>query len=493
MMDLARISALTEGQLFGVNNTTVPSIVGLSNDTRKNCEQRLYVAIEGPNFDGHDYIDAAHTLGAVAALVEKKVETTMPTVQVNNSIQAMGEIAAAWRKDFDIPVLAITGSAGKTTLKELSGNILSQSRQGIITQGNLNNEIGVPLTLTRLSKKDQFAVVEMGMNHAGEIDYLSKMTAPNIAIINNAGPAHLDQLGSVEKVAHAKGEIVAGLSNDGILVFNADDHYSTLWKELAAQRRTVSFGLTASADIFASYQSTSNGSIVFVDGCYGKMQIHLPLQGEHNVRNALAVIAATYEMGCSVDDIRKGLETYKSLENRGGTVELNGLRIINDTYNANPVSVQAAMNVLSIQSQQERQQGKVVHLYLVLGDMAELGDQQCQLHNQIGRAANTIVQHFYCYGNHAEDYLRGFNDVQHKSNTHEDYHEGYGFETIEQLTKQLSQKLGSRNKDEITIVLVKGSRSTGMERVVDALVEQEEQLQKQEKPQKQEKQPQERR
>jgi UDP-N-acetylmuramoyl-tripeptide--D-alanyl-D-alanine ligase len=468
-MDLSRISEITEGQLIGVGIVDAPNIVGLSNDTRKDCEQRLYVAIEGPNFDGHNYIAKAQNAGASAVLVEKFVDVDLPRVQVNNAVQAMGKIAAEWRKDFDIPILAITGSAGKTTLKELSGSVLSQSRKGIITKGNLNNEIGVPLTLTRLSKGDEFAVIEMGMNHAGEIDYLSRMTSPDIAIINNAAAAHLDDLGSIEAVANAKGEIVSGLKEDGILILNADDEYANLWRKLAGSRRTVSFGLSEAADVYASYESTVNGTEMSVAGCYGEIQIQLPLHGEHNVRNALAVIAATHEMGCSKLDIKIGLEVYEPLLNRGGSSEFDGLKLIDDTYNANPVSMKAAIDVVSIESKLARSQGKKVSVYLVFGDMGELGGQQSALHEQVGRAAIGVAQHFYCCGNHSDDYLRGyrFNNESGK---------GLDFQTVEPLTEHLSQQLSSRNKDELSIVLVKGSRFTGMERVVHSLVQLEQKI-----------------
>ena len=473
MMSLDRISAITEGMIIAQESVLGMTVKGIANDTRKDCHDKLYVAIQGVNFDGHNYISTAQQAGAVAALVNREAQQSkesthfdIPQIQVSDTIKAMGKIASVWRKDFDIPVLAITGSAGKTTLKELTGCILSQHRKGIVTQGNLNNEVGVPLTLTRLTKEDQFAVIEMGMNHAGEIDYLSNMTAPNVAIINNAAHAHLDDLGSVEAVAYAKGEIINGLVDDGVLIFNGDDEYASLWQKLAKQKRTVSFGLSKLADIFADYETTETGSKIFVKGCYGELRINLPLQGEHNVRNALAAIAACFEMGCSKGEIKSGLANYKPLDNRGGSIAFEGLKIINDTYNANPASMKAAIDILAIQAKNAESQGKKVNLFLVLGDMGELGDQQVILHEYVGSLAKGIVDYFYCCGNHATDYMRGFG-VNHQN--------GVVFQNIQTLSEELVEKLASRNKKELSIVLVKGSRFTAMERVVDYLIEQEKQ------------------
>ncbi len=460
MMDLMRINSLTGGIPSGGNGGENPIIMGLVNDTRKDCQQKLYVAIEGPNFDGHQYIKEAHAKGALAALTQKSMDISVPYVQVADSIHAMGEIAAAWRKDFAIPVLGITGSAGKTTLKELAGSILSQSRKGIITEGNLNNEIGVPLTLTRMSSEHEFAVIEMGMNHAGEIEYLSNMTSPTVAIINNAAPAHLDDLGSVEAVAKAKGEIINGLKNDGVLVINADDQFCSLWRSLAANKHVVTFGLSEDADIFASYEMTGSGSEIHVKGKYGEFKAELTITGEHNVRNALAVIAATMEMGCSIHDIQQGLRQYQPIANRGGNYPFENSLLIDDTYNANPVSMQAAFDVLDLQLAQAKENHGQVKTTIVLGSMGELGQMSADLHKQVGVSAKSIADAFYCCGQHQQDYVQGFGD------------KAQGFNDVETLIDDLKKSLiKNKTNNQFDLILVKGSRSEGMERVVNLLAE----------------------
>ena len=456
MMDLMRISSLTGG----IHNSDNPMVMGLVNDTRKDNQKKLYVAIEGPNFDGHQYIEDAYAKGAVAALVQKPINTAVPNVQVKDSIQAMGEIAAAWRKDFDIPVLAITGSAGKTTLKELAGSILSQSRTGIITEGNLNNEIGVPLTLTRMNSEHEFAVIEMGMNHAGEIDYLSNMTSPTVAIINNAAPAHLDELGSVEAVAKAKGEIINGLDDDGVLIVNADDEFCSLWRSLAGNKRVVSFGLSEGADISADYDMSGSGSMLQVKGKYGHYSVELAITGEHNIRNSLAVMAATIEMGCSIEDVQQGLKQYQPIANRGGSYYFESGLVIDDTYNANPASMQAAFDVLALQLAQETEKHTAVKVTVILGSMAELGQLSADLHTQVGSSAKTIADVFYCCGNHQQDYCQGFGE------------KAQGFDDIEPLIEDVQKMLKNNcSKGYFDLILVKGSRSAGMERVVKTIMD----------------------
>ncbi len=468
MMDLARISSLTSGKHLGDN----VMVSGLVNDTRKECGHKLYVAIKGPNFDGHQYVDAAKENGAVAALIEKNVHVTVPCVQVDNSVLAMASIASAWRRDFDIPILGITGSAGKTTLKELAGSVLSQSRVGLITEGNLNNEIGVPLTLTRLGDMHEFAVIEMGMNHAGEIQRLSKMTAPTVAIINNAAPAHLDDLGSIEAVAQAKGEIIEGLDDNGVIVLNADDDFFDLWQRMAGSKEVVSFGLTDTADVFASYTSTVNGSTMAVKGRFGEFIVELPIQGEHNVRNALAVIAATMHMGCSIKDVQQGLKQYQPLANRGGVHCFDNFLLIDDTYNANPVSMQAAFDVLKIKAAQASQDAKSVHVSVVLGDMSELGDQVIRLHEQVGIEAALVADSFYCCGKNQQYYLQGVGKIETLNNEMKlGSKVALGFSDTGDLIEKLKQRLLLQDENIFNLVLVKGSRSAGMEKVVKKLIQ----------------------
>ena len=438
---------------------------GLVNDTRKPCENKLYVAVAGPNFDGHEFINAAQSKGACGALVETEIDADIPAVKVVDSVKAMGQIASAWRADFDIPVLGITGSAGKTTLKEMAGSILSITRRGVITEGNLNNDLGVPLTLTRLSSDDEFAVIEMGKNHAGEIRYLSNMAAPNIAIINNAAPAHLDDLGSVEAVAYAKAEIIEGLADDGVLVINADDQYCDLWQSLVAGQRVVMFGLNETADIYASFNASAMGSDIHVNGVYGQFTVNINLPVEHNVRNALAVIAATLEMGCSIEDVQKGLSSHESISNRGGLHAFEQLMLIDDSYNANPVSMSAALNVLALQADELRARNTLVKVFVVLGDMAELGENAQELHQQVGMQANDVANVLYCYGKFARHYYSGF--FQGKFS--DDMPSFVSFDSM--LVALLDDIEKSISTDNLyPLILVKGSRSASMEKAISAII-----------------------
>lgn len=459
-MNLAQVARATTGKLLNGQPDIV--IDGLCNDSRQLCENKLYVAISGDNFDGHEFIEQAFNAGAVAALAERELKLAYPVIKVTDSIVAMAKIANAWRRSFNIPLLAITGSAGKTTLKEMSGNILSQSRVGIITNGNLNNEIGVPLTLTRLNQTHEFAVIEMGMNHRGEIERLSKMAMPNIAIINNAAAAHLEGLGSIEAVAEAKGEIISGLDDDGTVILNADDEFFPLWQKLAGKRKIVSFGLTSKADVTANYHLQPDGYSLSVVGSAGEFEVKLPLFGEHNVCNALAVIAATAHMGCSIQDIQQGIATYQPLINRGGVHTFGNINLIDDTYNANPASMRAAVDVVLSQSQQLEKTGIKVKTYLIVGDMGELGDQAEALHYQVGQFAD--VDFLFCYGEYQEHYINGF-----RSNTQHDG-QAFGFDSQQALVDQLLSVLKQHDSIDKQLLLVKGSRYTGMEYVVNALV-----------------------
>jgi UDP-N-acetylmuramoyl-tripeptide--D-alanyl-D-alanine ligase len=316
----------------------------------------------------------------------------------------------------------------------------------LATQGNLNNDIGVPLTLLRLKPGDRHAVIEMGMNHPGEIDYLTKLTQPTIALINNAAAAHLAGLGSVEAVAHAKGEIYAGLVADGIALINADDAYADLWRGLAAPHRVITFGLDRPADISADYQLDAGGSTIHLKTPYGGISMRLSLLGRHNVLNALAASSASLAAGVSLADIQTGLEKLKSVS---GRLEVkrgrNGARVLDDTYNANPGSLAAGVEVLKAAS------GERV---LVLGDMGELGEAARDIHRRVGLLAKSLgIEHLYAVGELTHDAVEAFGQgAQH-------------FDNHEALINSLRNDL----HDGMT-VLVKGSRLMKMERVVAGIV-----------------------
>jgi len=340
-------------------------------------------------------------------------------------------------------VIAVTGSNGKTTVKEMIGAILGETGPGCVTRGNLNNDIGVPLTLTRLRAEHRYAVIEMGMNHAGEIDYLSRLTRPTIALINNAGEAHLAGVGTIGDVARAKGEIFNGLAANGTAVLNTDDAYFLLWKGLAGSRRCLTFGLNHPADVSAEYRHTDTGSDIHLKTTtHGDIDMRVPLFGLHNVMNTLAATGAAIAAGASLEHVKSGLEKLKTVSGRLEVKRgISGARIIDDTYNANPASVAAGLQVLREFS------GERV---LVLGDMGELGPAAADIHFRVGELAHRIgVQRLFAIGELSRIAVGAFG----KGARH--------FETHAALTEALQDCLHA----EMT-VLVKGSRVMRMERIV---------------------------
>ncbi len=420
--------------------------LAVSSDTRKLKRGDLFVALRGPRFDGHAFLPEAEKLGAAAALVSRGGATTLPNVCVRDTRLALGQLAAYRRRQFSIPVIAVTGSNGKTTVKNMIAAILAETGPGLATQGNLNNDIGVPLTLLRLHAGDHYAVIEMGMNHAGEIDYLTRMVKPTIAVINNAGGAHLAGLGDVAHVARAKGEIFAGLESNGIAVINTDDAYAGLWKELATPRPILTFGLQNPADINAEFILDAVSSLLRLRTPRGNCELRLPLPGKHNVLNALAATAAALAAGVKLNDIRAGLE---KLRNVPGRLEIkpgrNGARVWDDTYNANPASVAAGIEVLCAAG------GERV---LVIGDMGELGEAALEMHRQTGeRARQAGIDRLLALGELSLAAVRAFG----KSGQH--------FPDHESLVAALSNIMHPQ-----MTVLVKGSRIMQMERVVTGIV-----------------------
>ncbi|MFL9610763.1 UDP-N-acetylmuramoyl-tripeptide--D-alanyl-D-alanine ligase [Methylobacillus sp. Pita2] len=448
MMYLSEIAKATGGTLIGAD-VLVQSV---GTDSRKLEPAQLFVALKGERFDGHDYAKAVLTEGAAAVLVSQVVGAT-PAVLVEDTRLALGQLAAYWRRKFSIPVAAITGSNGKTSVKEMLAAILRVAAGAddavLATQGNLNNDIGLPLTLLRLRERHRYAAVEMGMNHIGEISYLTRIGHPDVALINNATAAHLGGLGSVEGVAKAKGEIFEGLADDGVAVINADDTFAGLWQSLAGRHRIVRFGLNA-GDVTADYALHSEGSDLQLSTPAGECALRLPVPGLHNIRNALAATAAALSMGVPLDAVAGGLAGFSGvkgrLQRKSGR---RGALLIDDTYNANPASMRAAIDVLASQS------GKRL---LVVGDMGELGENEAALHAELGAYAKAA----------GVDALHALGVLSAKAV------EAYGsgashHETVESLAAFLLPAL-----DADTVVLVKGSRFMCMERVVDLLQEQKE-------------------
>jgi UDP-N-acetylmuramoyl-tripeptide--D-alanyl-D-alanine ligase len=447
MMMLSEAAAVLGVQHVGAD----VQFTSVGSDSRNIVAGQLFVALKGANFDGNSFAQEALKLGAVAVLVSDATLQVEPRVAVADTRLALGELAKYWRQKFDMPVVAVTGSNGKTTTKEMLSAILSVVTQDSAsvhaTYGNLNNDIGVPLTLLKIRKNHQYAVVEMGMNHLGEIDYLTHIAQPDVALINNAGIAHIGELGSRDNIAKAKGEIFAGLKADGVAVINADSDYASYWKSLNPKRKIVTFGLKKAADVSARYQELDGYASVLLTAAGTEVSVQLNVQGEHNISNALAAATAAYALGVSLSDIGRGLASftgvYGRLERKAG---INGAVVIDDTYNANPDSMKAAINVLA------KLAGKKI---LVLGDMGELGADAQNMHAEVGAYAKAAgLTALYCLGNLSVETARSFGQgAEH-------------FSSAEAIAQAVLPAL-----EQGTAVLVKGSRFMQMERVVNLLVE----------------------
>lgn len=443
MMLLSEAALATQGYL----TTADVTFDAVSTDSRSIQSGDLFVALRGERFDGHDYVADCLQRGAAAAMVSQPVAGDASQLVVGDTRLALGQLAAYWRRKFIMPLAAVTGSNGKTTVKEMLASILRAAAGSddavLATQGNLNNDIGLPLTLLKLDAGHRFAVVEMGMNHAGEIAYLTNIAKPAVALINNALPAHLEGLGSVEGVARAKGEIFQGLATDGTAIINADDAFAQLWQQLAVPHRVLTFGLDHQADISANYLLRADGSEITLKTPQGPAVLNLPAAGLHNVRNALAATAAALAMGVSLDAVVGGLQHFTGAKGRlQRKAGLHGATIIDDTYNANPASMRAAIDVLAACP------GTRV---LVLGDMGELGADADRLHAEIGQYAKAAKL----------DGLLTLGEMSHA-------YGGQHFDSPEALAEGLKQQLTAH-----TTVLVKGSRFMRMERVVALLTETE--------------------
>ena len=418
---------------------------GISTDTRTLAPAALYFALQGPNFNGHAFIDDARDQGAAAAAVSHFCESPLPQMEVMDTRLALGQLSAFWRQQFSLPVVAITGSNGKTTVRAMSESILSVCGRTLSTQGNLNNDIGLPLTLARLGADDQYAVIEMGANHHGEINYLAGLAQPTIAVVTNAGPAHLQGFGDLEGVARAKGELFSRLDASATAVINADDDFAPLWRSFASHCRIVEFGLDAEAGVTAEWSGDTRGSDVRLSAPQGEIDFRLPLPGRHNVMNALAASAVSLAAGANLASVKRGLESLSPVAGRFTVHSLpGGITLIDDTYNANPESLQAALEVLTLSDDDS---------WLVLGDMGELGTTAARLHAAAGRKARAAgVTRLYGLGELAAHAVAAFDGP------------GAAFATLDELLDVLRAELSGPLH-----ILVKGSRSMRMERVVAAL------------------------
>lgn len=436
---LSEIAEMAHGQLIGADI----KVDGFTTDTRQLKSSDLFVALAGEKYDGHDFIDAKLSSQVKALFVHREVDCALPKVLVEDTLKGLSRWATAWRCHVDPYVIAVTGSNGKTTVKQMLASVFAQAGKTHSTQGNLNNHIGVPLTLLRCEKDVQYAVIEMGANHIGEIDHLSRLVQPNIAIITNAGPAHLEGFGSLDGVAHGKGEIINGLQDAGHIILNADDKYCAFWLQKAEHVQALTFGFSQQADI----RGVLDGQQLLVHMDEQELLINLPLPGRHNAYNALAVIAAASVAGLSAQQICQGLEQMQQASARLEFKHSSqGAQIIDDSYNANPASLKAAIEVLCAQSEQA---------WLVLGDMGELGAEEQSIHQQMGEFAKSAgIKKLFALGELSRYAVQGFG----KGAIH--------FETHQQLSSVLAEQL-----TQDCSVLVKGSRSMHMEKIIDALTQ----------------------
>ncbi|MGB4468256.1 MAG: UDP-N-acetylmuramoyl-tripeptide--D-alanyl-D-alanine ligase [Azovibrio sp.] len=443
---LSEIAAALEGRLIGADLT----LHGVSTDSRKDCSGQLFVALKGERFDAHDYLQMAVQQGAAALLVarEEGLPAGVPAIVVDDTRLALGRMASAWRQRFDIPLVAVTGSNGKTTTKEMIAAIfrVAYGEQVLVTQGNLNNDIGLPLTLLGLEPGHRAAVVEMGMNSPGEIAYLTRIAQPTVAVVTNAQRAHLEGMGCLDGVAREKASIYEGLGQDGVAVINCDDAYADLWRNLNRGRPVLGFGLDQAADVAGRVQLHGLDTRLRLETRDGSRSIELQAAGRHNARNALAAAAVALAAGLDLDTVATGLANFAGvkgrLQRRAG---IRGAMLLDDTYNANPDSVRAGIDVLA---------STVGRQILVLGDMGEIGEACAQYHDEIGGYAKSQgIDRLYALGEASQQAVRNFGEgARH-------------FKTVEALVQALLPELEGG-----TTVLVKGSRFMKMERIVQALL-----------------------
>ena len=435
---LSWVAAATAGTLHGEDR----SFARVSTDTRSLSPGELFIALSGPNFDGHAFAAQAAAAGAVGVLVAHRVELALPQVVVEDTRLALGRLGAAWRARHPGPVIAITGSNGKTTTKQMLASIMTRRGPCHATRGNLNNDIGVPLTLLELEPSHTSAVIELGANHRGEIAYLASLAQANVGLVTNAASAHLEGFGNLDGVAAGKGELFEALPADGIAVINADDHYAEYWRRLAGARRVISFGRSDGADF--REVGVRDGTLRCITP-YGPLSVALPLPGDHNRMNALGAMAAAAAAGATAEQVVSGLER---VEVPGGRLTRvagrGGATLVDDSYNANPASMRAALEWACGLGQQ---------VLFVMGDMGELGIDAATLHAEVGARARALgVARLFAIGQLTPHAVTAFGAG---ASHHAD---------LAELCSALERALAPD-----CVVLIKGSRSARMERVVDAL------------------------
>ena len=455
MMTLAQAHALLPGSTLVGDGAL--SVQRVHSDTRTLRPGDLFVALKGERFDAHDFLPQARTAGAVAALAEHGlVEATLPGVQVADALRALQQLAAAWRQTVELPLIAVAGSNGKTTVTQMVAAILRAwlGDAALATAGNLNNHIGVPLTLLRLRQNDTLwhraAVVELGMNHPGEIALLARLAAPTVAVVNNAQREHLEFMASVEAVAHENGSCIDALGAGGTVVIPADDAFTPLWRQRAGKRRVISFAIDRRADVTATAVWQDDHWAVVLHTPAGSSVLALRVAGRHNVKNALAATAAALAAGAPLAAVVAGLQLFEPVAGRSRALVLaragRRVTLIDDSYNANPDSVLAAIEVLADLPGPR---------WLVLGDMGEVGERGAEFHAEVGaRARERGIDSFWTVGTLCAAAAQAYGAAARH------------FDSVEVLLAALRTSPGA---PDALSVLVKGSRFMKMERVVHAL------------------------
>ena len=448
MMNLQQVLGwLPAASLVGDGSLAVARV---HTDSRSLQPGDLFVALKGERFDAHDFLPQAGAQGAVAAIAERGLDAAgLPGLEVADSRLALGQLAAGWRSQFNLPLIAVTGSNGKTTVTQMIAAILRAWKQdaAFATEGNLNNDIGVPLTVLRLRAAHEIGVVELGMNHPGEIAYLADMARPTVALVNNAQREHLEFMQTVQAVAEENGSVLSALAADGIAVFPADDDYTAVWRALAGSCRMLTFALSGAADVTAQAQWNGQGWQVSAQTPAGPLDFALNIAGRHNVKNSLAAVACALAAGVPLAAIAAGLAGFAPVKGRSRAVSLvlggRAVTLIDDTYNANPDSMRAAIDVLA-----ELPGPRL----LVMGDMGEVGDQGPQFHAEAGsHAAAAGIERLFALGAQSQQAAAAFGAARH-------------FSDMDALLAGVAAEL-----PHVASVLVKGSRFMKMERVVQAV------------------------
>lgn len=449
MMTLREAAQAMNGQLIGAD----AALVGVSTDSRKILPGELFVALRGETFDGHGFVATAKAAGCVAAVIDSLApeglqQLGLPLIVVTDTRRALGALAAWWRSRFDIPVVAVTGSNGKTTTKEMITGILRTAFGNAVlaTQGNLNNDIGLPLTLLQLKDSHRAAVIEMGMNHPGEIAYLARLARPTVAIVTNAQRAHLAGMGTLETIATEKGSVFMALAKSGVAVINSDDPWASLWRSQGAGRHVMDFSFEQDASVRGRGYTHGLESRLSITAQGKTVEVVLSVPGAHNARNALGAATVGIAAGISLESVRDGLAAFVGVKGRLQRKDgLNGAVVLDDTYNANPDSVRAGIDVLA---------ATVGRKILVLGDMGEIGDMTGQFHDEVGGYAKSQgIDRLLAFGESSVLAAHNFGAG------------GEHFRKIEDLVVALTAEMAAG-----TTVLIKGSRFMRMERVVDAVL-----------------------